>query len=123
MPELKTVIVTGAAQGLGKAVVKAFYHEGWRVALLDVDTQGISKLQEELGEGAQCYPVDLTDAGDTQAVTGTARDARLQSLAGGTKRRRTSGFFTYSSSLARDEKPGWRYYLRLVALGHRRVYR
>ena len=68
MLDHKAVIVTGAAQGLGKAVAKAFHSANWRVALLDIDAQALTELREELGEGAQSYPVDLTDAGDTQTV-------------------------------------------------------
>ena len=68
MRDPKTVLVTGAAQGLGRAVARAFHTAGWRVALLDINRQGLTELREELGEGAQSYPVDLTDADDTQTV-------------------------------------------------------
>lgn len=68
MPEPKTVIVTGAAQGLGRAVARAFHAAGWRVALLDINAQCLTELQQELGEGAESYPVDLADADDTQTV-------------------------------------------------------
>ncbi len=68
MPEPTTVIVTGAAQGLGRAVARAFHATGWRVAMLDIDERGLSNLAEELGQDARGYPVDLTDAADTQSV-------------------------------------------------------
>ncbi len=69
MREPETVIVTGAAQGLGRAVARAFHAARWRVALLDIDEQGLAELREELGDGARGYPVDLTDADATQAVS------------------------------------------------------
>lgn len=68
MPEPKTVIVTGAAQGLGRAVARAFHASGWRTALLDINAQRLTELQQELGEGAESYTVDLSDATDTQAA-------------------------------------------------------
>ena len=33
----KTVIVTGAARGIGLATAKRFLAEGWQVALLDIE--------------------------------------------------------------------------------------
>ena len=68
MPESKAVIVTGAAQGLGRAVARAFHAAGWRTALLDIDAQSLIELQQELGGGTESYPVDLTDASNTQTV-------------------------------------------------------
>lgn len=64
----KTVVVTGAAQGLGRAVARAFHRARWRVALLDINESGLADLQKELGKGARAYPVDLTDADATQGV-------------------------------------------------------
>ncbi len=75
MSNPKTVIVTGAAQGLGRAVARAFHTAGWRVGLLDIDRRGLTELQEELGEGAESYPVDLTDAADTRAVAESVIEA------------------------------------------------
>ena len=34
----KVAVVTGAARGIGLATVRYFLAEGWRVAMLDVDT-------------------------------------------------------------------------------------
>jgi 3-hydroxybutyrate dehydrogenase len=66
MPEPQTVLVTGAAQGLGQAVARAFHHAGWQVALLDIDESGLSTLQRGLGERVRSYTVDLSDAESTQ---------------------------------------------------------
>lgn len=68
MREPQTVIVTGAAQGLGRAVARAFHAALWRVVLLDIDGQGLAELGEELGDGAHSYPVDLTHADATRTV-------------------------------------------------------
>lgn len=69
MPEPKSVIVTGAAQGLGRAVARAFHAAGWRTALLDINAQSLTELQQELGEGAESYPVNLANVDDTQTVS------------------------------------------------------
>lgn len=62
-------IVTGAAQGLGRAIARAYAAEGMRVALLDINAAALAQLAEELRVlGAQCLPiqVDLSDADATQ---------------------------------------------------------
>ena len=66
----KTVVVTGAAQGLGRAIARAFRAAEWQVALLDIDERGLTELRNELGDRARSYPVDLADRGATQAVMG-----------------------------------------------------
>lgn len=70
----KTVVVTGAAQGLGRAIARAFHAALWRVALLDIDERGLAELQGELGNRVRIYPVDLTDESATQAVMGRVMD-------------------------------------------------
>lgn len=62
----QTVLVTGAAQGLGRAVARAFHASGARVLMMDVDAEGLATLTDELGERAHAYPVDLSDAGATE---------------------------------------------------------
>ena len=46
----KVAIVTGAAGGIGKALVAGFVKEGLRVAALDIDEKGVRALQEKHGE-------------------------------------------------------------------------
>ena len=49
----RNAIVTGAARGMGFAIAKAFFQEGARVAILDVDEKGVidaaSKLDSKYG--------------------------------------------------------------------------
>lgn len=77
MGELKGAfaIVTGAANGLGYAIVKAYAAEGMRIALMDVQAEKLNAVADELrGMGADCLPipVDLADAGDTERAVQTA---------------------------------------------------
>jgi NAD(P)-dependent dehydrogenase (short-subunit alcohol dehydrogenase family) len=44
----KNAIVTGAARGMGFAIAKAFYEEGARVAILDIDEKGVFNAAQQL---------------------------------------------------------------------------
>jgi 3-hydroxybutyrate dehydrogenase len=68
----QTALVTGAAQGLGRAVARAFHAAGARVLLMDVDAGGLETLTGDLGERAHAYPVDLSDADATEEAVGPA---------------------------------------------------
>ena len=64
-------IVTGAAQGLGYAIAKAYVNEGMRVALMDVLAERLSAVVDELTEAGGDVlgiPVDLSDAAETDAA-------------------------------------------------------
>jgi NAD(P)-dependent dehydrogenase (short-subunit alcohol dehydrogenase family) len=64
----KTVVVTGAATGIGRAVAEAFAAKKARVALLDRDP-AVSDVTASLGAGHFAYVVDVTDeAGVEDAV-------------------------------------------------------
>jgi meso-butanediol dehydrogenase/(S,S)-butanediol dehydrogenase/diacetyl reductase len=58
--EEKTVLITGAASGIGLAATRRFLDEGARVAMLDID-------EASLGEAARAFPQDrvLVQVGDT----------------------------------------------------------
>lgn len=44
----KVVLITGAAQGIGRATAYAFAKEQCRLALIDIDHQGLAEIQEDL---------------------------------------------------------------------------
>lgn len=62
MSRTKSIIVTGAASGIGRETAKLFADRGWRVGILDVDSVGLGTLQSELGAG-KCFAqaIDVTD--------------------------------------------------------------
>ena len=68
----KSAIVTGAAQGLGYAIAKAYVGAGMRVALIDVKADRLSAVQEELGDNTQSFPCDLSDGEVTQKIAADA---------------------------------------------------
>ena len=41
--EGKTVLIVGAASGLGAAIAEAFYRDGARLVLVDRDAQGLAR--------------------------------------------------------------------------------
>lgn len=75
-PEHSAAIVTGAAGGLGRAVVARFLDAGLAVSALDIDADGLEKLAKSHPNGnLACLPADVTDtAALGEAVAKTAAD-------------------------------------------------
>lgn len=67
------VVVTGAAQGLGAAIARAFAAAGADLVLMDREAHGLAAVQKETGGLA--LVVDLADADAISAVTGKALEA------------------------------------------------
>ena len=75
MPVLEgqTVLVTGAAQGLGAAIARHLHAGGARLILLDRDATGLAVVAGDC-PGAVATVVDLADAADTErAIAATVR--------------------------------------------------
>jgi NAD(P)-dependent dehydrogenase (short-subunit alcohol dehydrogenase family) len=58
--EDKIAIVTGAAEGIGKAIAKELLDEGAKVVLSDINEPLLLKTTEELGENAHAVKADVT---------------------------------------------------------------
>ncbi len=56
----KTVVITGAASGIGRATAEAFAGEGARLGLLDIDRTGLGELQSSLKGEVQVAEADLS---------------------------------------------------------------
>jgi NAD(P)-dependent dehydrogenase (short-subunit alcohol dehydrogenase family) len=79
----KAALVTGAARGIGLATAKRFLADGWRVALLDIDEETLSRTASALADAA-ILPIhcDVADpAGVTKAIAAVAQKfGRLDAL-------------------------------------------
>jgi 3-oxoacyl-[acyl-carrier protein] reductase len=67
----KVCLVTGAGRGLGEAVARQFHREGARLALCDVNPEGIERLAGSLdpsGRGVAPLAADVTSEGEVQAA-------------------------------------------------------
>ena len=64
----KVAIVTGAAQGIGAAAARMLAEQGARVAVADRDQDGANKIAEEIGNGAEAFPVDVSSVEECQAL-------------------------------------------------------
>src|SRR5579859_2015992 len=78
----RVVLITGGATGIGEAMVRAFAHQGARVAFFDIQDEPAVTLRNELSVAGCTAPLyvhcDLTDVGALQesvdrvlAATGT----------------------------------------------------
>jgi glucose 1-dehydrogenase len=67
----QVVIVTGGAQGIGRACVEAFAAEGAAVVIADIDAEGGAKAAEAIeaqGGRAEFIRTDVGDAGQAQRL-------------------------------------------------------
>ena len=70
----KTAVITGGAQGIGKAIAMAFAAEGCHVAVCDINKEALASAKEEfLQSGHELYTAQL-DVCDSRAVCDFASD-------------------------------------------------
>jgi 3-oxoacyl-[acyl-carrier protein] reductase len=72
--EGKIALVTGAAGVLGEAVTRGFVARGIKVAMLDLDTDRLDALSDELGDQVMSVPVDVSS---DDAITQGLADIQL----------------------------------------------
>ncbi|PKP92648.1 MAG: short-chain dehydrogenase [Alphaproteobacteria bacterium HGW-Alphaproteobacteria-16] len=63
---MRTAIVTGGAQGIGRGVVEQLLADGWAVAALDMDRVALRELAD--AHAPRPLLTQLTDVGDERAV-------------------------------------------------------
>jgi 3-oxoacyl-[acyl-carrier protein] reductase len=64
----KTVIVTGAANGIGKAITKRCLQDGFRVWACDIDAKSLSSLKSEHSDSnLSIITIDISDYRQVQA--------------------------------------------------------
>lgn len=57
----KTIFITGAATGIGRAAARLFARNGWFVGLYDIDAAGVEAVATELGASACHGALDVCD--------------------------------------------------------------
>ena len=72
--EGKTIIVTGAASGIGRATSVLLSKLGASVLLLDIDGEGLEAVKDEIKTNAVVKKVDLTDFENIKSVLMQAKD-------------------------------------------------
>lgn len=80
--EGKSIIITGAAQGMGAVHARRCVEEGARVVLTDLQTEVGEKLAVELGDHASFVEQNVTNEADWDRVVGeaTSRFGRIDGL-------------------------------------------
>ncbi len=68
----RTVLVTGGASGIGRAICERLAQEGARVAIADIDVVGAHKAAGEIGHGVIGVALDVTDDESVKAGVGEA---------------------------------------------------
>lgn len=61
----RTVVIAGAASGIGYATALACRQAGANVAAVDIDATGLERLQ---GDGFDTYPLDIADSSAVQSA-------------------------------------------------------
>ena len=72
----RCAVVTGGAQGFGRAIAERFTASGAKVAIWDHDQPFAEKTAKEIGAGVTAFKVDVSDL----AAVEKTRDATLKAL-------------------------------------------
>ena len=64
----RRALVTGAAQGLGRAIAGLLAERGARVMVADIDVAGAERAAAELGPGAAWVGCDVTRSDEVEAA-------------------------------------------------------
>ena len=62
----KRAVVTGAAQGIGRAIAAAFVAEGAQVLLVDIDAEGVARTASDLGQ--QAWTADVSRKSEIERI-------------------------------------------------------
>jgi NAD(P)-dependent dehydrogenase (short-subunit alcohol dehydrogenase family) len=78
----RTVLITGAARGIGAGTSRELARRGWNVILTDVDAVELRRVAEEIGARAAWFTVDVTDLAQLESAVagGIARFGGLDAV-------------------------------------------
>ena len=94
----KTVLITGAARGIGAETARQLHDEGARLVLVDVDTETLGKLAARLGSAVITARADVRDMSAVQQAV----DAGIEEFGGIDIAVANAGIASYGSVLAVD---------------------
>lgn len=94
----KTVLITGAARGIGAETARQLHEEGARLVLVDVDSEPLEKLAAELGSAVITARADVRDLSAMQQAV----DAGIEEFGGIDVAVANAGIASYGSVLAVD---------------------
>ena len=83
----RVALVTGAAQGIGRAIATALVEAGAQVHLADIDAEGVAATARAIGATAHAADLGSTEAAQALVADIVARQRRARS-AGPRRRRR-----------------------------------
>jgi len=72
--EKKTIIVTGAASGIGKETAYLLHALGAKLLLLDMNEEGLKGIKHEIGEGVAVRTINLQDLDSIKPVLLEAKE-------------------------------------------------
>lgn len=72
---MRVAIVTGGGRGIGMAVARRLYADGWSLVLGDIDADAVTLLAAELGRDAVPVVLDVRDPAAWDHAVGVARGA------------------------------------------------
>ncbi|MHB8895939.1 MAG: SDR family NAD(P)-dependent oxidoreductase [Candidatus Geothermincolia bacterium] len=81
----RTVLVTGAASGIGRCLALEFAQEGCDLILIDINPAGLQATAGEVratGGSASCHAVDITDPAQVEALASRVEPHVLVNCAG-----------------------------------------
>lgn len=72
--EGRTVLLTGAAGGIGSAIARDLAGLGCSLVLVDIDAAGLEEVRREIGDSALAVPADVRDLDQMDAAVAAGRD-------------------------------------------------
>ena len=72
---MTTAIVTGAARGIGETIARRLHADGYRVALADVDLEGVERIAAELG--ARAFEHDVRELASWEGLVAKLHDVHV----------------------------------------------
>lgn len=66
---MKTIIITGAASGIGRATAELLVRHDWHIGLLDINREALDKLHKDLGaDKARVHICDVTRSAELKSA-------------------------------------------------------